>query len=120
MRRPGAGLHWIAGRFCDPATMERVIEPVIADLQCEHADAVQRRQVWRTAWIRVGGCAAFWKTVGLHASLSINWALSRGTNSPHPRTRGSTLCGRRCRTLSSNRGGRHIRQSLLPDVSRIL
>jgi lipopolysaccharide export LptBFGC system permease protein LptF len=57
--------------------MERVIEPVIADLQCEHADAVRRGQMWRAAWIRVGGCAAFWKTVGLHASPSINGALSR-------------------------------------------
>jgi hypothetical protein len=67
MTRPGARLRSIAARFFDPSTMERLIDPVIADLQCEHADAMRRGHIWRARWIRVAGCIAFWKVAGLAA-----------------------------------------------------
>jgi hypothetical protein len=67
MTRPGARLRSIATRVFDPSTMEQLIDPVIADLQCEHADAMRRGHMWRARWIRVAGCIAFWKVVGLAA-----------------------------------------------------
>ncbi len=41
--------------------MERLIDPAIADLQHEHDAAMLEGHVWRGRWIRVTGCAAFWK-----------------------------------------------------------
>ena len=39
---PGVRLRVIASRLCGAQTMERVIDPLIADLQLEHAEAVTR------------------------------------------------------------------------------
>ena len=36
---PGNALHWIAARICCSKALERVVEPAIADLQKEYADA---------------------------------------------------------------------------------
>ena len=67
MTRPGARLRSLARRVCDASTMERLIDPVIADLQCEHAEALRDGQVWRSRWIRITGCMAFCKVAGLAA-----------------------------------------------------
>jgi hypothetical protein len=42
--RPGTRLRAIAERFCSSLAMERLIDPVIADLQWEHAAAIDRGQ----------------------------------------------------------------------------
>jgi len=66
--------------------MERLIDPVIADLQCEHADAIRHGHMWRARWIRVAGCIALWKVAGLsavaedkHRGRAIGVALSTAT-----------------------------------------
>jgi hypothetical protein len=81
--RPGALFRALASRLFDSLTMERLIDPVIADLQCEHADAMRRGHMWRARWIRVAGCIAFWKVAGLaavaenkHGARAIGVALS--------------------------------------------
>lgn len=61
MTRPGSRLRSLAQRVCDPSTMERLIDPVIADLQCEHGEALRRGRVWRSRWIRLAGYIAFSK-----------------------------------------------------------
>jgi hypothetical protein len=61
MSRPGAGLRAIAACLFDRPTMERLIDPVIADLQCEHADAVRHGHVWRARWVRIASGIAFCK-----------------------------------------------------------
>ena len=69
MTRPGDGLRWIAARVCDQRTMERLVEPIVADLQAEydtaaaHADRRARWLVWR-------GYGAFWKALALHCIMS--------------------------------------------------
>ena len=55
MIRPGDRLRSMASRVCGAAAMERLIDPVIADLQCEHGEAIRRGQVWRSRWIRMAG-----------------------------------------------------------------
>ena len=67
MKRPGDTLRSLAARVCSASTMERLIDPVIADMQCEHAEAVRQRRVWRCCWIRMTGCWAFWKGAGMHS-----------------------------------------------------
>jgi hypothetical protein len=70
MTRPGDLLHALAARLFDRATLERLIDPVIADLQREHADALSRGQVWRSRWIYIASCIAFWKVAGVAALTS--------------------------------------------------
>src|SRR6185295_13556490 len=73
MTRPGTRLRSLAARLFDTSTMERLIDPAIADLQHEHEDAIRRGLVWRGRWIRLAGYAAFWKV----AAMGISRASSR-------------------------------------------
>jgi hypothetical protein len=43
--------------------MERVIDPLIADLQVEYADAVRRGQRWKSRRIQIAGWFAFFKVI---------------------------------------------------------
>ena len=67
-RRPGERLRALASRLCSDIAMDRLIDPVLADLQREHADATRRGLVWRRRGIRIAGTLAFWKVIGLHAA----------------------------------------------------
>ena len=84
MSLAGDRLRALAARICGPATMERLIDPVIADLQCEHADAMRRGQLWRAVWIRFAGVWAFCRVMTAvvlsapHAwAAADDWALGR-------------------------------------------
>lgn len=68
MTRPGTRLRSLAARLINRSTMERLIDPTIADLQHEHNDAICRGLVWRGRWIRVTGYAAFWKMAVIAAA----------------------------------------------------
>jgi len=57
---PGSLLHRVATRYCSAATCERVIEPLIADLQREWLSADRPAQ---RAVARVRGYASFWQTL---------------------------------------------------------
>jgi hypothetical protein len=65
MTRPGDRLRTMAARVFDRRTMERVVDPLVADLQVEHAEAIRRGRVWRSRWILLSGHVAFLKTIGL-------------------------------------------------------
>ena len=58
MTRPGTRLRAFAARVCSAATMERLIDPVIADLQAECASAIGKRRRWLA---RLTGYIAFTK-----------------------------------------------------------
>jgi hypothetical protein len=86
MTRPGARLRSWATRLLDPSTMERLIDPMIADLQCEHAEAVRHGRLWRARWVRVVSGIAFCKVAALavfasdrHAARAIIVGLSTAT-----------------------------------------
>ena len=83
MNRPGAYLRAFAARLFDPSAMERLIDPVIADLQCEHAEAVRHGRSWHARWVRVASFIAFCKVAALavfasdrHGARAIAVALS--------------------------------------------
>src|SRR6185503_5559849 len=61
--RPGSRLRSLARRMCSQSTMDRLIDPVIADLQCEYAQAIRDHRRWRRRWILLRGYLAFWKAV---------------------------------------------------------
>jgi len=46
MTRPGDGVRAIASRVFQPETMESVIDPIVADLQCEYGDTLMRKGHW--------------------------------------------------------------------------
>lgn len=78
MNRPGDRLRAFAAQWCCPDTMARFIDPMIADLQQEHADALRRGQRWRSRSLRAAAAAAFVKVMILCAwtgalSLGQGW-----------------------------------------------
>jgi hypothetical protein len=86
MSRPGDRLRAVAARLFAPATMERLIDPVIADFQCEHAEAVRLGRRWRARWVRAASFIAVCKVAGLavfapnsHGARAIAVALTAGT-----------------------------------------
>jgi hypothetical protein len=76
MTQPGTRLRALATRLFDQSTIDRLIDPVIADLQFEHAEALCEGRKWRSRWIAVTGCIAFWK-VALHAWVAEQWTATR-------------------------------------------
>lgn len=70
MRRPGQWLRIAAARLCAKRTRDRVLDPIIADIQTEHEEAVRAGRWGRAAWVRINGYSAFWKAVGLHTLQS--------------------------------------------------
>ena len=63
--QPGAGLRAVAMRLCDSVTIERVIDPVLADLRIEYADAVKRGRLWKSRWLRFAGYLTFMKVLAI-------------------------------------------------------
>ena len=58
-------LRALAARILGLRTLEHVIDPLLADLQMEYADAKRRGRVWRSRWILLAGHVVFLKTVAL-------------------------------------------------------
>jgi len=63
--RPGDRLRGFAGRWCSADTMTRIVDLLIADLQHEHARAVQEGRVWRSRVVHIAGWLAFLKVVAI-------------------------------------------------------
>jgi hypothetical protein len=63
---PGACLRRWANRMCSPRTTERLIDPVIADLQHEYEQANGAGPTWRGRVALVRGYLAFWRVLALH------------------------------------------------------
>jgi lipopolysaccharide export LptBFGC system permease protein LptF len=65
MNKPGVRLRSLATRLFDPATMEYVIAPVLADLQLECIGAESEGR-WRRNWIRLRAYLSFWSAIVVH------------------------------------------------------
>jgi predicted permease len=59
MTPPGTRLRALAARLCAATTMERLIDPAIADLQAEYEEASRTGPGWRRRWIWMRGHIAF-------------------------------------------------------------
>ena len=71
MTRPGDRLRALAGRILNRRTMERVVDPLLADLQLEYAEAIRRGRVWKSRWVLVAGHIAFLKTIALCSAQGV-------------------------------------------------
>lgn len=67
MKPPGTILRAIAARLFDTNTMERLVDPAIADLQAECAEASRTGSPWRRRAIWVRGHAALFTMLVAHA-----------------------------------------------------
>jgi hypothetical protein len=76
--RPGTRLRSFAGRVCSRSTMDRLIDPLIADMQCEHEQASRRGQRWHRGWLVVEGYLAFWTVLLLHVPVISTRRVLRG------------------------------------------
>jgi lipopolysaccharide export LptBFGC system permease protein LptF len=74
---PGYWLRAIATRLCEPQTVERLVDPIVADLQMEDA-ALGEKNAWRRRRLRLSTYVAFWKALGLHVVLSVAQPASDG------------------------------------------
>ena len=59
MTPPGDRLRRFVSRVCSDESMRRLVDPVIADLQFEYADAKRRGHRWRARIVHIRGVAAF-------------------------------------------------------------
>jgi hypothetical protein len=78
MTVPGLRLRALASRLCSARTLERVVDPLIADLQMEHAEAKQAGDVLKGQWIRLGAGFALLKVIVLCGGRSL-LSLEEGT-----------------------------------------
>ena len=67
---PGDRLRRLAAAVCRPETMERLVDPILADLQSECADAAAQRG-WKGRLALWRGYLAFWKALGLHCLMNM-------------------------------------------------
>jgi lipopolysaccharide export system permease LptF/LptG-like protein len=67
MTRPGDRLRAIARRIVPAGTLERVIDPLVADLQFEDEQARRSGRRWARARVHVAAYLAFSKTIALYA-----------------------------------------------------
>lgn len=65
---PGDRLRRVATALCRPDTMERLVDPIVADLQSECADAVGQRG-WKGRLALWRGYLAFWKALSLYCLM---------------------------------------------------
>jgi hypothetical protein len=88
----GDRLRAIAACVCDPWTLERVVDPLIADLKFEHLQAVRDGRRWRSRSIRVKAAWSLLKVV-----IAMDWTPAG--NGPVMRTAGYSLAAIVCVTL---------------------
>lgn len=71
MTTPGEWLRAKAARLCSRKTMERLVDPIVADLQKEYGESVASRRRWRAQAILVAGYVGLAKAIVLHGSQSM-------------------------------------------------
>jgi len=76
MTRPGVRVRALAARWCSAKTMERLIDPAIADLQVEYEDALRQGSRWRARRAWIAGHWALVTAVAWHAASVMARSLS--------------------------------------------
>lgn len=59
MSLPGTRLRALAARVCSATTMERLVDPVVADLQVEYEQSVRESRPWKGRWTLLVSYFAF-------------------------------------------------------------
>ena len=69
MSLPGSWLRAFAVLVCRPATVERLVDPIISDLRIEYGASAG--SAWRRRGVLLRAYFGFWKALAVHAALSI-------------------------------------------------
>ncbi len=75
MRRPGLRTRALCERICSERTMRRLVDPAVADLQADYADARSSGSRWRTVWALCAGYVAIAKVLGVAGCGELGDAL---------------------------------------------
>ncbi len=75
--RPGNRIRRLLARVCDSATLARIVDPIVADMQHEHADALREDRVWKSRWVRLAGHVALLKAMALYDSPTAATSAAR-------------------------------------------
>jgi lipopolysaccharide export system permease LptF/LptG-like protein len=67
--KTGTRLRSLAGRVCSRATMDRLIDPLIADMQSESDQGTRRGQPWARRRILMQGYLGFWRVLAVHVPI---------------------------------------------------
>ncbi|MGE0456021.1 MAG: hypothetical protein AB7O37_21975 [Vicinamibacteria bacterium] len=71
-RPPGVVILNVADFICSPRTLERVVAPIVADLQLEYFNALEQKRPWKARWIRVRYAGAMIVALTLSAARAIS------------------------------------------------
>lgn len=65
VRPPGSLLRTLSEFLFSPQTLERVVSPVISDLQVEYCEALATNRHTKAVWVCLRGYWSFFKAIGL-------------------------------------------------------
>jgi hypothetical protein len=68
---PGWGLLRVGCWVCSASTFDRVLAPVISDMQIEVTKSLAEGRLWRARWHRSCGCVFFWTHLLALAPVSL-------------------------------------------------
>jgi hypothetical protein len=68
---PGTGARGLLRFLCSRKTMERVFEPVLADMQMEWSEATFNREFWRAHWVITRGHFQLLEHIGAQSIVSL-------------------------------------------------
>lgn len=78
MRPAGTRLRALAARLFAASTMERLVDPAIADLQAEYEEALRSGPKWRSRWVWFVGHLAFFRMLVVHGRPRTTDRADRG------------------------------------------
>ena len=70
-RPPGSFLSRLAEFLLSPKTNERIVNPIISDLQLEYCSALAAKRRVKAAWVCFRGYWSLFKAVGLYSIIKI-------------------------------------------------
>jgi hypothetical protein len=82
----------MAARIFGHKTMARVIDPMVADLQKEYAEAIRRDRVWKSRGILLAGYFVFLKTIAVCGAGTTLRGWTVDDRSAMSRTPSCSLC----------------------------
>ena len=66
MSAPTGGLRRLLVRHCSEAAIERLVDPILTDIEIEASAAADRGQQWTGRWIRAAGAIVLFKALVLY------------------------------------------------------
>jgi hypothetical protein len=69
-------IRTVAAHFCDAKTLERLVNPILSDIDVERREAVTSGRPWFARWILLNGYIGFYEALALHGVRVCGRAIS--------------------------------------------